>query len=109
MKVVTMKLFIWASFLFHSQSVLLSVNEQTHLKIFIQHQFFGVGFKILRTLGVFNSSLSLLIWNIHQKIFVKDYLYNLRTNFTERFSYERRIFSAQFTSRKRNEVDNYNN
>ena len=58
MKVVTMKLFIWASFLFHSQSVLLSVNEQTHLKIFIQHQFFGVGFKILRTLGVFNSSLS---------------------------------------------------
>lgn len=58
MKVVTMKLFIWASFLFPSQSVLLSVNEQTHLKIFIQHQFFGVGFKILRTLGVFNSSLS---------------------------------------------------
>lgn len=67
-------------------------------QIFIQRQFFGVGFKILRTLGFSNSSL--LIWNIHQEISVIDYLYNLRTNFTERLSFERRIFSAQFTSRQ---------
>ena len=67
-------------------------------QIFIQRQFFGVGFKILRTLGFSNSSL--LIRNIHQEIRVIDYLYNLRKIFTESSSNARHIFSAQFTSRQ---------
>ena len=65
-------------------------------QIFIQRQFFGVGFKILCTLGF--SNLSLLIWNIHQEIRVIDYLYNLRKISTESFSKARHRFSAQFTS-----------
>ena len=64
-------------------------------QIFIQRQFFGVGFKILCTLGF--SNLSLLIWNIHQEIRVIDYLYNLRKISTESFSNARHRFSAQFT------------
>ena len=84
---------------FVSLSICSPLCERTNKsQIFIQRQFFRVGFKILRTLGFSNSSL--LIRNIHQEIRVIDYLYNLRKIFTESSSNARHIFSAQFTSRQ---------